>query len=145
MVGVLSMLTSLCGILVALPLLSRASKIHGTIHVAVIDPGPDDLFFEWDFDYDGVEANFEAMQTGATVSHTYLNDGDVTVGPSIINEQVRAEMKRVLARIQNGEFAREFVMENQTGAATLKAKRRIAKAHRSVGRPPRLKTAKHPR
>ena len=37
MVAAFAMLASLCGILVALPLLRRASKVHGAIHVAVID------------------------------------------------------------------------------------------------------------
>ncbi|MDJ0871070.1 MAG: ketol-acid reductoisomerase [Gammaproteobacteria bacterium] len=55
--------------------------------------------------------------------------GDLTRGPRIINDQTRAEMRRILGEIQRGEFAREFIMENQSGAATLKAKRRIGQAH----------------
>ncbi|MFV2054885.1 MAG: ketol-acid reductoisomerase [Thiohalomonadales bacterium] len=55
--------------------------------------------------------------------------GDLTRGPRIITEQTKAEMKRILTEIQNGEFAREFILENRAGAATLKAKRRIGKAH----------------
>lgn len=55
--------------------------------------------------------------------------GDVTRGPRIVNEQTKQEMQRILAEIQNGEFAREFILENQAGTATLKAKRRIARAH----------------
>jgi ketol-acid reductoisomerase len=38
-------------------------------------------------------------------------------------------MRRILKEIQTGEFAREFITENQAGAATLKAKRRIGKEH----------------
>ena len=38
-------------------------------------------------------------------------------------------MKRILTEIQNGEFAREFILENQAGAATLKAKRRLGREH----------------
>ncbi len=53
--------------------------------------------------------------------------GDLTRGPRIINDETRAEMRRILAEVQNGEFAREFIQENQAGAATLKAKRRIAR------------------
>lgn len=41
--------------------------------------------------------------------------GDITVGRRIINQATREEMKRVLARIQNGEFAREWILENQAG------------------------------
>ena len=55
--------------------------------------------------------------------------GDLTRGPRIINEETRREMRRILAEIQNGEFAREFILENQAGAATLKAKRRIGRQH----------------
>jgi ketol-acid reductoisomerase len=55
--------------------------------------------------------------------------GDLTRGPRIITEQTREEMKKILAEIRNGEFAREFILENQAGAATLKAKRRIGREH----------------
>ncbi len=55
--------------------------------------------------------------------------GDLTRGPRVITDETRAEMKRILTEIQNGEFAREFILENQAGAATLKAKRRIGREH----------------
>jgi ketol-acid reductoisomerase len=55
--------------------------------------------------------------------------GDLTRGPRLINEETRQEMRRILTEIQNGEFAREFILENQAGAATLKAKRRIGREH----------------
>jgi ketol-acid reductoisomerase len=55
--------------------------------------------------------------------------GDLTRGPRIINEGTKQEMRRILTEIQNGEFAREFILENQAGAATLKAKRRIGREH----------------
>ncbi len=55
--------------------------------------------------------------------------GDLSRGPRVINERVRREMKKILAEIQNGEFAREFIQENRSGAAVLKAKRRISRAH----------------
>lgn len=55
--------------------------------------------------------------------------GDLTRGPRVITNQTKAEMKKILTEIQNGEFAREFILENQAGAATLKAKRRIGQAH----------------
>jgi ketol-acid reductoisomerase len=35
--------------------------------------------------------------------------GDVTRGPRIVNEQTKAEMKKILSEIQSGEFAKEFV------------------------------------
>ncbi|MBZ0071506.1 MAG: ketol-acid reductoisomerase [Thiohalobacteraceae bacterium] len=55
--------------------------------------------------------------------------GDLTRGPRIVTEQTKAEMKKILTEIQAGEFAREFILENQAGAATLKAKRRIGREH----------------
>lgn len=55
--------------------------------------------------------------------------GDLTRGPRIINEATKSEMRKILKQIQNGEFAREFIQENQAGAATLKAKRRLGRAH----------------
>jgi len=62
--------------------------------------------------------------------------GDLTRGPRVITDETRAEMRRILKEIQAGEFAREFILENQAGAPTLKAKRRIGKEHpiESVGR-----------
>lgn len=39
--------------------------------------------------------------------------GDVTRGPRIINDSVKAEMKKILEEIQNGSFAREWMLENQ--------------------------------
>ena len=38
-------------------------------------------------------------------------------------------MKRILEEIQSGRFAREFVSENQAGAPTIKAMRRISQDH----------------
>jgi len=55
--------------------------------------------------------------------------GDLTRGPRIVTEQTKLEMKKILKEIQSGEFAREFILENQAGAATLKAKRRIGREH----------------
>ncbi len=55
--------------------------------------------------------------------------GDLTRGPRIVDARTKEEMRRILTEIQNGEFAREFIQENQAGAATLKAKRRIGAEH----------------
>ncbi|MDH3706621.1 MAG: ketol-acid reductoisomerase [Acidimicrobiia bacterium] len=41
--------------------------------------------------------------------------GDLTRGPRIVNDAVRAEMQQVLAEIQDGTFAREWVEESRTG------------------------------
>jgi ketol-acid reductoisomerase len=55
--------------------------------------------------------------------------GDMTRGPRIINDRTRKEMRKILDEIQNGEFAREYILENQAGAPTMKAKRRLGKEH----------------
>jgi ketol-acid reductoisomerase len=55
--------------------------------------------------------------------------GDLTRGPRIVTEETKKEMKKILKEIQSGEFAREFILENQAGAATLKAKRRLGREH----------------
>lgn len=55
--------------------------------------------------------------------------GDLSRGKRIIGPESRAAMKEILAEIQNGEFAREWMGENRTGASVLNAKRRISKAH----------------
>ncbi|MEM8844834.1 MAG: ketol-acid reductoisomerase, partial [Pseudomonadota bacterium] len=41
--------------------------------------------------------------------------GDLTRGPRIITDETKAEMKRILTEIQQGQFAREFILENQAG------------------------------
>ncbi len=55
--------------------------------------------------------------------------GDLTRGPRIITDETRAEMRRILKEIQSGRFAREFILENEAGAPTLKALRRIGRQH----------------
>ncbi|MBT5066657.1 MAG: ketol-acid reductoisomerase [Proteobacteria bacterium] len=55
--------------------------------------------------------------------------GDFTRGPRIVDDTTKAEMKKILSEIQNGEFAREWIGENKTGVSVLKAKRRISQDH----------------
>jgi len=55
--------------------------------------------------------------------------GDLTRGPRIVNQDTKAEMKRILDEIQSGRFAREFILENQAGAPSLKALRRTGRQH----------------
>lgn len=50
--------------------------------------------------------------------------GDYTRGPRIITEQTRAEMRKILAEIQSGEFAREWMEENRTGRSKFLAMRK---------------------
>jgi len=55
--------------------------------------------------------------------------GDFSRGPRVITEETKKEMKKILTEIQTGEFAREFILENQAGQPVLHAKRRIASEH----------------
>ena len=55
--------------------------------------------------------------------------GDYTRGPRVVNEEVRAEMKRILADIQSGRFTRDWVLECRSGQPSFKAMRRRAAAH----------------
>jgi len=76
-----------------------------------------------DLMYEGGMANMRY-----SISNT-AEYGDYTRGPRVVTEQTKAEMKRILKEIQTGQFAREFVLENQAGAPTLKAMRRIGAEH----------------
>jgi ketol-acid reductoisomerase len=76
-----------------------------------------------DLIYEGGIANMRY-----SVSNT-AEYGDFTRGPRIINEQVRTEMKKILHEIQTGQFAKEFILENQANAPTMKAMRRMAASH----------------
>ena len=55
--------------------------------------------------------------------------GDITTGPRIITSETKAEMKRVLADIQQGRFVKNFVLDNRAGQPELKAARKAAAAH----------------
>jgi ketol-acid reductoisomerase len=55
--------------------------------------------------------------------------GDITTGPRMITSETKAEMKRVLADIQQGRFVSRFVLDNRAGQPELKAARKLAAAH----------------
>ncbi len=54
--------------------------------------------------------------------------GDLSRGKRIINDQTRAEMKKILEEIQSGQFAREWILENQAGRPMFQAVRNREKA-----------------
>lgn len=76
-----------------------------------------------DLMYEGGVANMRY-----SISNT-AEYGDLTRGPRIVTDETKNEMRQILKEIQNGEFAREFIAENQAGQITLKAKRRIDREH----------------
>jgi ketol-acid reductoisomerase len=53
--------------------------------------------------------------------------GDYTRGPRVVNDQTRAEMKKILAEIQSGEFARQWIAENKAGRGKFLAMREEAR------------------
>ena len=55
--------------------------------------------------------------------------GDFTRGPRVIGEESRKAMREILAEIQSGKFAREFILENQAGTPVMKALRRTSREH----------------
>ena len=55
--------------------------------------------------------------------------GDYITGPRIVTEQTRAEMRKILAEIQNGTFAKTWILENQANRPTFSALRRTEAAH----------------
>ncbi len=67
------------------------------------------------------EGGFEKMRDVISNTAEY---GNYVTGPRIITDETRAEMKRILRDIQQGKFARDFLLENQVGQPTLKAGRR---------------------
>lgn len=55
--------------------------------------------------------------------------GDLVTGKRIINEQVRQEMKKVLSEIQDGSFARQWLLENKVGRPVYNARKRQDAEH----------------
>ncbi len=76
-----------------------------------------------DLIYEGGIANMNY-----SVSNT-AEYGEYVSGPRIINDATKAEMKRVLADIQSGRFARDWMLENRVNQAGFKAMRRRSAEH----------------
>ncbi len=55
--------------------------------------------------------------------------GDYTRGPRVVDDLVREEMQQILAEIQNGSFATEWILENQAGRSSFNAMRRMETEH----------------
>src|ERR1700731_4011664 len=62
--------------------------------------------------------------------------GDMTRGPKIVDDHVRETMKETLRQIQSGEFAREWILENQANRPVFRALENKDKNHQieKVGR-----------
>ncbi|MBA7586722.1 Ketol-acid reductoisomerase (NAD(+)) [subsurface metagenome] len=55
--------------------------------------------------------------------------GDYTRGPRVIDEMVKEEMMNILAEIQDGSFAKEWILENQAGRPVYNALKRMDEEH----------------
>ena len=55
--------------------------------------------------------------------------GDYTRGPRVIDELAREEMRQILSEIQDGSFAREWILENLAGRPSFNTMKRRDAAH----------------
>jgi ketol-acid reductoisomerase len=55
--------------------------------------------------------------------------GDYTRGPRVVDDLTKDEMREILSEIQSGEFAREWILENQANRPVFNAFRRKTKEH----------------
>lgn len=72
------------------------------------------------------QGGFEYMRYSISDTAEY---GDYTVGPRIITEETKKEMKKVLTEIQNGTFAKNWILENQANRPYFRSIRRIEAEH----------------
>jgi ketol-acid reductoisomerase len=72
------------------------------------------------------EGGLAAMRNSISNTAEY---GDYVTGPRIVTDETKKEMKRVLSDIQQGKFARDFILENQSNRAFLTATRRAESEH----------------
>jgi ketol-acid reductoisomerase len=56
--------------------------------------------------------------------------GDFTCGKRIITDETRKEMKKILSEVQTGEFARQWILENQAHRPVFNATDRLEKEHK---------------
>lgn len=73
-----------------------------------------------------VEGGFERMRYSISDTAEY---GDYTIGSRIVTQETRKEMKQVLKEIQEGEFAKNWLVENAVNRPYFLSKRRIESEH----------------
>jgi ketol-acid reductoisomerase len=67
-----------------------------------------------------------------TMNYSISNNaefGEYVTGPKIITAETKNAMRAALARIQSGEYAKEFILENRAGAPPLLSRRRMSAVH----------------
>ncbi len=55
--------------------------------------------------------------------------GEYVTGPKVINDESRKAMRECLANIQNGDYAKRFILEGQTNYPEMTARRRLNAEH----------------
>lgn len=72
------------------------------------------------------EGGFNLMRYSISNTAEY---GDYISGPRIITEETRKEMKKILSEIQNGEFAKRWILENKAGRPAFNAMKKKESEH----------------
>jgi ketol-acid reductoisomerase len=72
------------------------------------------------------QGGFKYMRYSVSDTAEY---GDYSRGPRVIDDYVRDEMEQILAEVQDGSFAREWILENQAGRPVFNAARRNEAEH----------------
>jgi ketol-acid reductoisomerase len=68
----------------------------------------------------------------ATMNYSISNNaeyGEYVTGPAVIGAEARAGMKKALENIQNGNYAKQFILEGKTDYPEMTARRRLNAAH----------------
>ncbi len=73
-----------------------------------------------------VKGGFSLMRYSVSDTAEY---GDYSVGNRIITEETKKEMKKVLSEVQDGTFAKNWILENKANRASFLAKRRMESEH----------------
>lgn len=74
------------------------------------------------------EGGFSKMRYSVSNTAEY---GDYETGKRVVTDETRKEMKNVLTEIQNGTFARKWILENMANCASFNAEKEIQKGHLS--------------
>jgi len=72
------------------------------------------------------QGGFQYMRYSISDTAEY---GDYSRGPRVVGDDVKMEMEQVLAEVQDGSFAREWILENQAGRPSFNALRRLESEH----------------
>ena len=72
------------------------------------------------------QSGFAGMRYSISNTAEY---GDYITGPKVITDETKKAMKKILSDIQDGTFAKDWLLENQSGCAHFMAMRKREAAH----------------